>query len=257
MCVIAHRLYASRAFALSFRSHFTRGFVKASRLSACPINLKLGLVTPIPISKRESVVRNFLTLIDQVSRAGISYIQLRNIESEIRASVPMILKVKELCDPFGVPLIINDCADVVFKHKLRGVHLGQLDLPTNLARFFLPDPVTMGLTVNTWQDVMTAQMAEVNYLGVQLFTSNVTKPHKFIDPPPWGLEGAKRVINYTRHKVVLIGNITLENLSTVSSILRPGDGIAMAGAISRANNPFEVTKTALSIISKATEGKKR
>jgi thiamine-phosphate pyrophosphorylase len=226
---------------VSRRSFCTKRFVTQ-------IDLSLGLVAPLPSVKTDSVIQTFFSVIEKAQEGGISYIQLWGPNTELQASLPTVLSLKKLADRRNIPIIINNCVDVALQAGLAGVHLGQKDLPYHLARHHLGPSATIGLTVNTWKDVLTAQDLDVDYLGVQLFPSKHTKPPRSTDIPPWGLQGVRRITAFTRHPVVLIGNITLENLPTVIELLRPGDGIAVAGEIIRAKDPYVTAKKIDSLI---------
>lgn len=213
-----------------------------------PIDLSFGLVTPLPTLRIDTVVKAFFSTIEQALEGGVSYIQLWGPNEALQASLPIVLDLKKIACKKNIPIIVNNCADIALKAGLAGVHLGQKDLPYRVARQLLgPSPV-IGLTVNTWEDVLAAQNLDVTYVGVQVFPSKHTKPPKSTDTPTWGLEGAKKVIAFTRHQVVLIGNLTLTTLPAVKEMLRPGVGIAMAGGIMRAANPYSTTKAVHSII---------
>ncbi|QLH36392.1 MAG: thiamine phosphate synthase [Parachlamydiaceae bacterium] len=81
--------------------------------------------------------------------------------------------------------------DIAFKANLAGAHIGQKDLSWSATRQKLGSSAIIGLTVNIWNDVLAAQQFDVNYLGVQIHASQITKPLNSQDPLPWGLEGAK------------------------------------------------------------------
>lgn len=204
--------------------------------------LTFGLVAPLPQVQTAATLKTFFTTIEKARDGGISYIQLWGPNQALYSSYPLILTLKELADRKNLPIIVNNCADIALKAGLAGVHLGQKDLSCLSARQLLGPKATIGLTVNTWDDVLRAEMLDVNYLGVQVFPSNQTKPPRSADAPPWGIQGARKVIAFTRHPVVLIGNITRKNLPQIKEILRPVDGIAMAGEIMRAEDPLHTAR---------------
>ncbi|MBS0629109.1 MAG: thiamine phosphate synthase [Verrucomicrobia bacterium] len=205
--------------------------------SVCKINLRFGLVAPIPQIQTKARTTSFVNLIEKALEGGISYIQLWGPNQVLQSSYSLVEKVNEIAALRNIPLIINNCADIALKANLAGVHLGQRDISYPIARQILGSAAIIGLTVNSWEDVVRAQTLDVTYLGVQVFPSKWTKPQQITDPQPWGIEGAKRVISCTRHPVVLIGNLTQENLNGIAQHLRPQDGIAMAGEIMRAADP--------------------
>ncbi len=66
----------------------------------------------------------------------------------------------------------------------------------------------------------------------------MTKPNSQV---MWGLEGLKKIKEISRHRIVAIGGIHLENLDSVCSAIdlnKKQDGVAMVGAIWRSDSPF-------------------
>lgn len=228
-------------------------FFSTQRFSPTPIDLSFGLVAPLPTTKTDSIVKAFFSTIEQAVEGGVSYLQVWGPNQTLQDSLPIILELKKI-GKRNIPLIVNNCADIALKAELAGVHLGQKDLPCNAARRLLGPYSVIGLTVNTWEDVLAAQNLDVTYIGVQLFPSKHTKPPKSTDTPTWGLEGAEKIIAFSRHKVVLIGNITLITLPAVKKLLRPGVGIAIAGEIMRSANPYSTTRKVHSLISELLAG---
>lgn len=234
---------------VNFKRFFpTQRFIPQAIGYHSPIDLSFGLVTPLPTIKTDSVVKEFFSTIEQALEGGVSYLQLWGPNETLQASLPIVLDLKKIASKRNIPLIVNNCADIALKAGLAGVHLGQKDLPYRDARQLLGQSSVIGLTVNTWEDVLAAQNLDVTYIGVQIFPSRYTKPPKSTDVPTWGLEGAEKIIAFTRHRVVLIGNITLTTLPTVKKVLRPGVGIAIAGEIMRAANPYSTTRAVCSLI---------
>ncbi len=59
--------------------------------------------------------------------------------------------------PFRVPLIINDRLDVALAVGADGVHVGQDDMPYEIARRLMGPKAIIGLSVETWEDVERAE----------------------------------------------------------------------------------------------------
>lgn len=221
--------------------------------SSNAIDLSFGLVAPLPSITTKIVVTAFFSTIEKALTGGVSYIQLWGRNVDLQASLPIISELNTLANEKHVPVIVNNCTDIAHRLGLAGVHLGQKDLTYSIARRYLGPLATIGLTVNTWEHVLAAQHLTVDYLGVQIFASKHTKPPKVTDTPPWGTEGVKKIAAFTRHRIVLIGNITLENLPTIIQLLRPGDGIAIAGEIMRAKDPYMTAREVYSLMLKNSQ----
>lgn len=245
------RKFSSSIFRVStqypFRAQaFNHRFISLKTPRNTEIDLSFGLVSPLPPVKTTLVMKKFFSTIEQAIEGGITYVQLWGPNNDLQASLPIVIDLKNLTNRKNIPLIVNNCFHLALQTDL-GVHLGQNDFCYHKARQLLPHK-PIGLTVNSWSQVVDAQNTNITYLGVQIFHSQNTKPAKPMDPPPWGLEGAAKVISYTRHRVVLIGNITLATLPSIIPILRPGVGIAVAGEIMRAPDPYATTRAIHSLI---------
>ena len=72
---------------------------------------------------------SFLNLIKSAIKGGVSVVQLREKALNSREFYTLALRLKNLCDEFQTPLIINDRMDIALAINAAGVHLGQEDLP--------------------------------------------------------------------------------------------------------------------------------
>ena len=90
------------------------------------------------------------TLIDVVLAAahgGVTCVQLREKTLSTRDFVAKAVVLKKALAPFEIPLVINDRMDVALACEAEGVHLGQSDMPPDLARGMLPNNVFIGWSV--------------------------------------------------------------------------------------------------------------
>jgi thiamine-phosphate pyrophosphorylase len=79
----------------------------------------------------------FLKKIEDALRGGVTLLQLREKEKDALAIYRLALKVNDLAKKYGVPLLIDDRADIALAVGAAGVHVGQLDLPIFAARKLL------------------------------------------------------------------------------------------------------------------------
>lgn len=193
------------------------------------LNLSLYLVT------EKTYVKNNEELFFKIAKSiegGVTCVQIRDRDRQNCLKVASF--VKKFTDSKGIPLIINNHLDIALAIRA-GLHIGQKDVSYREARHLLGQNAIIGLTVNTLDDVIAAQEWNVDYLGVQVFRSKNTKPEQ---TQVWGIEGLKQVRSLSSHRLVAIGGITRENLSSVSSHLIPKkDGIAMVGSLLKSENP--------------------
>jgi thiamine-phosphate pyrophosphorylase len=167
-------------------------------------------------------------------RGGASCIQLREKEASTRDFVEQAQRIKAIMVPFRASLIINDRIDVALAVGAHGVHIGQQDMPFEIARRLLGPRAIIGLSVETWEDVERAGALDVDYLGVspvfETPTKSDTKGH-------WGLEGLSRIRAATHRPLVAIGGLHAGN---AAEVIRAGaDSIAVVSAICVAADPYQ------------------
>lgn len=190
-----------------------------------PVDLRLCLITNRTVVKSERI---FNEKVLQAVKGGVTCVQLREREEDVRHCLKAARYLKDALHAYGATLIINDRVDVALAVGADGVHLGQKDFPYAEARKILGPQAIIGLTVESWEDVRAASETDVDYLGVQVFTSKETK----VDSSHlWGIEGLKKVRKHFPRRVMAIGGISLQNLNHVTHELSKGDGIAMAGEL--------------------------
>jgi len=179
-------------------------------------------------------------LIDVILKAlqgGVACVQLREKEVSTRFFVEEAQKIKALMAPFKAPLIINDRIDVALAVGADGVHIGQADMPYAVARKLMGKRAIIGLSVETWEDVESAQALDVDYLGVSPVFETPTKTDT---KGSWGLEGLSKIKAYSRHPLVAIGGL---NASNAADAVRAGaDCIAVVSAICSAFDPLEAAR---------------
>jgi thiamine-phosphate diphosphorylase / hydroxyethylthiazole kinase len=76
-------------------------------------------------------------------------------------------KTKEICHKHGIPIIINDRIDIALAMGADGVHLGQNDMPPEVARQLLPDGTIIGVSVSTVEEAKKVASDNIaNYVGI-------------------------------------------------------------------------------------------
>lgn len=172
-------------------------------------------------------------------QGGCRWIQLRMKDATADEIRPVAAEVRRLCNDCGAIFIIDDHVELVKEIQADGVHLGKNDMPVAEARRILGEEYIIGGTANTYEDVKQHWMDGVNYIGCGPFRYTTTKQKL---SPILGLEGYREIIRKMRAEnirlpVVAIGGITFTDIPTV---MQTGvTGIALSGAVLRADNPAE------------------
>jgi thiamine-phosphate pyrophosphorylase len=174
----------------------------------------------------------------EVTRAaldgGATIVQLRAPEWHKRAWLELALDLLPLTRRHGVPLIINDHIDVALAAGADGVHIGQNDLPPDIARKLLGREALIGLSVSNAQQVDHANPlgTMIDYVGVGPVFDTPTKPDA---SAACGIDGLAALCARSLHPTVAIGGIQLHNAADVKRA-GPG-GIAVVSAICTAADP--------------------
>jgi thiamine-phosphate pyrophosphorylase len=97
--------------------------------------------------------RSNLEVLEAVIRGGAKIIQLREKEYQKKALYHLALKFREMTAKDGVLLIINDHVDIALAVGADGVHLGQEDLPVQVATKLAPELLIGASTHSTKEGV--------------------------------------------------------------------------------------------------------
>ena len=195
--------------------------------------LRLYLVTDRPLS----LGRDIAWVVEEAVKGGATMVQLREKDIDTREFIALAQRLKPILKDAGVPLIINDRVDVALAVDADGVHIGQSDMPYEIARRLLGPDKIIGLSVENLDEVLEANSLDVDYIGVSPVYSTVTKTDT---APPFGLEGLRRAVELSAHPAVAIGGM---NAATAPDVLATGvDGIAVVSAICSAPDPQEAAR---------------
>jgi thiamine-phosphate pyrophosphorylase len=179
-------------------------------------------------------------VVAEAIKGGVTMVQIREKHGDVRAFIERSLAIKEVLKNSGVPLIINDRVDVALAVQADGVHLGQSDMPANLARQLIGSDMILGLSVENETQLREAQDLPVDYLGISAIFSTPTKTNIIKE---WGIDGLTKAVKESKLPLVAIGGI---NESNIREIVGTGvDGIALVSAICHAVSPKQASRELL------------
>lgn len=164
-----------------------------------------------------------------IAEAGIRWIQLRLKSLSDKALYACVEDAVRRLEGSEAALWIDDRADIGALFDIRGVHLGQEDLPPRAARRLLSPSVLLGMSTHDLGQLRQADAdpaVDVLAYGPVFRTSSKAKPD-----PVVGLEGLREACRIARKPVVAIGGI---DDSTVAQVLEAGaNSAAVIGAVAR------------------------
>lgn len=201
--------------------------------------LKLYLVT----DRSLSLGRSLEEVVSEAVAGGVTMVQLREKEASTREFIELAKRIKTLLTPLSIPLIINDRVDVALAVDADGVHIGQSDMPYNIARELLGPDKIIGLSVENLDEVRAANRVDVDYIGISPVFAT---PTKLDTSKPFGINGLKEAVRLSTHPTVAIGGM---NRETIKDVMLTGcDGVAVVSAISSAESPKIAAKELKSIV---------
>ncbi|MCC8141035.1 MAG: thiamine phosphate synthase [Lachnospiraceae bacterium] len=168
------------------------------------------------------------SLADQVERAlrgGVTMLQLREKTLDEETFLAEAYRIKDLCDRYGVPLIINDNVRIAKKTGAAGVHVGPSDMSVADARAFLGPDRIIGASARTVEQAVDAERQGADYLGVGAVFATDTKQ----DAIKIERRTLTEIAQTVHIPVAAIGGITAENLPELAG--SGIDGVAVVSAI--------------------------
>lgn len=190
--------------------------------------------------------RTTFEIVQAAVQGGVSCVQLREKSCSTREFIEEALSIRSLLANHGVPLIINDRVDVALAVDADGVHLGQSDMPLQIARQIVPGKMIVGISAESLDDAVRARKEGADYLGVSPIYATPTKTDT---AEPLGLEGLKAIRSAVDLPLVGIGGLNAGNAETV---IRSGaDGVAVVSAIVSADDPKAAARDLFNIVKKA------
>jgi len=208
------------------------------------VDYSLYLVTDRGLSRERST----LEIVTAAVNGGATVVQLREKQCSTRDFIEQALAIKDFLKDRGVPLIINDRVDVAQAIEADGVHLGQTDMPLEVAKKILGDSMIIGISAESLQDAVEAEKGGADYLGVSPIYATPTKTDT---APPLGLAGLREIRKAVRLPLVGIGGL---NRGNAAEVIRNGaDGVAVVSAIVAAHDPQAAADALKQIIQEAQQ----
>jgi thiamine-phosphate pyrophosphorylase len=186
-----------------------------------PAFLELYVITDRALAKGRSI----LEVVAAVLAGGVKVIQLREKNITTREMVDLAGRIKVMTVAAGAKLIINDRVDVALAVQADGVHLGDEDMPCQIARRILGRKAIIGKSVDTMADASKAAAEGADYLGAGAVFTTATKE----EAPAIGTTGLAQVCSCVDLPVVAIGGINRENAA--QAIAAGAAGVAVVSAV--------------------------
>ena len=164
-----------------------------------------------------------VSVTEELLKAGVTCVQLREKHMSDEEILKEASLLKDLCDSYQVPLIINDRPDLAQKENASGVHVGLSDMGFQKARLRLGPDFIIGGSAHNVEEALAAQNAGADYIGCGAVFGSTTKTNVTQLP----IETLRAICQAVEIPVVAIGGVTADNL-----YLLAGSGISGAAVVS-------------------------
>ncbi len=172
--------------------------------------------------------RSNLQVLEAVIQGGSNIIQLREKDYPKKDLYNLALKFKEITSRAGVLLIINDHVDIALGVEADGVHLGQEDLPVQVARKLAPE-LLIGASTHSLEQALQAEKNGADYINIGPIFSTKTKEGMGRSLGP---EAISEISPQIKVPFTVMGGINEDNIEQV--LAKGARRVAMVTAITKA-----------------------
>jgi len=187
------------------------------------------------------------------AKGGATLVQLRDKTGTTRRLIEEAEAIKRALAGSGVPLVVNDRADVVLAANADGIHVGRDDLDPATARRLLGPRAIIGASVRSEADVARLPVGAVDYVCIGGVFATTSKDNP---DPPVGLDGFRRLHRILRARapelpIGAIAGISAENAAAV--IGAGAEGIAVISAVIAAADAETASRRLRALVDAARE----
>ena len=178
----------------------------------------------------------FLFRVELALKGGATLVQLREKNRTTREYIDLAEKVHALTKKYNVPLIIDDRIDVAMAVDAEGVHLGQSDMPVDIARRILGEDKIIGATAKTVPQALEAYRNGADNLGVGAIYPTTTKVKTVLT----SVETLKEIVKSVPIPVNAIGGLNKDNIDILEDTGIAG--VCVVSAIMKADSPQQAAE---------------
>lgn len=177
-----------------------------------------------------------------VIEGGCRWVQIRMKDATDDEIRKVVEEVKPKCVEKEVFLLLNDRVELAKELNVGGVHLGKEDMPCSKARMILGPAAVIGVTANTFADIVAVSNLDIDYYGIGPFADTKTKKNL---APVLGIEGIRKICFEMAEKEVNIPHVAVGGIriDDVLPLLEAGvNGVAVSGAIAFSKDIMKETE---------------
>ena len=180
---------------------------------------------------------SLVEIVETATKCGVRLFQYRNKTDSMLDCYQKGMPLRKATADVGATFIVNDRCDLALALEADGVHLGQDDLPVDLARQILGEKKIIGISTHRPEEVEAATKEGADYIGFGPIFSTTTKADH---EPVVGITGLRQVRSLTTLPIFAIGGITLESVPAIHQA--GGTGVAVASVVYHSVNLEETLR---------------
>lgn len=162
---------------------------------------------------------------------GADAVQLRMKHSDGREMLEQAMEIRKVADEFCKFFFVNDRVDIAMASGADGVHLGQSDIPLEVARDLMGETAIIGISVDNVDQAIAAAEGGADYIGIGSIFNTSTKPDA---KQGVGLGAIYEIREAVDIPIVAIGGI---NRGNIQDVVRAGaDAAAVVSAVVAQND---------------------
>jgi thiamine-phosphate pyrophosphorylase len=158
-------------------------------------------------------------------KAGCKIVQYREKDRTTKEMIEEAILIRKICGDNAI-FLVNDRIDVALAAGADGVHIGQEDMPIDLARNILGENKIIGLTVHDTDEAIEAERKGADYVGFSPVFDTTTKKDAGMGVGPERIRAVKTTIDIP---IVAIGGINKDNY--ISVIENGADSLVAISAV--------------------------
>ncbi len=157
---------------------------------------------------------------------GADAVQLRMKHSDGKEMLEQAMEIRKVADEFCKFFFVNDRVDIAMASGADGVHLGQSDIPLEVARDLMGETAIIGISVDNVDQAIAAAEDGADYIGIGSIFNTSTKPDA---KQGVGLGAIYEIREAVDIPIVAIGGI---NRGNIQDVVRAGaDAAAVVSAV--------------------------
>ncbi len=215
----------------------------AGRRDRRPQGAPIGDVPRLHVITPPAVGPSVIDISRAVLAAGAPLVQVRTKDVTDRVRLAHSAEVLAAARAARATCLVNDRVDLALALGADGVHVGEDDLPAEVARRILGGRAVVGVTCRDPKAARRAADAGASYLGVGPTYVTSTKAGL---PEPMGAAGVEAIARAVDVPVIAIAGVTAEH---VPELLEAGAwGVAVVGAVYGAPDPASAVAELLEVL---------